>query len=139
MTAVVDASILAEYLVGSDAGMTARRHFAAHDSDLHAPDHAFIEVMTVLRGWDLGGHVPSARLGSALEDLSIVPLRRWPVDRLRGRIWALRQNISAYDAGYIALAEQLDASLLTADRHLERAAERFSPCAVELIAASTGR
>ncbi|WP_239024994.1 type II toxin-antitoxin system VapC family toxin [Rhodoligotrophos defluvii] len=58
----------------------------------------------------------------ALADLADLPLRRYPHDLLLPRIWALRCNLTAYDAAYVALAEVLDAPLLTRDRRLAAAA-----------------
>jgi predicted nucleic acid-binding protein len=58
----------------------------------------------------------------ALNDLADLPLRRYPHDFLLPRIWDLRNNLTAYDAAYVALAEVLDISLLTRDRRLAAAA-----------------
>jgi predicted nucleic acid-binding protein len=57
-----------------------------------------------------------------LADLADLPLRRYPHDLLLSRIWALRHNLTAYDAAYVALAEALDAVLLTRDKRLASAA-----------------
>jgi predicted nucleic acid-binding protein len=59
---------------------------------------------------------------AALADLSDLPLYRYPHDFLLPRVWDLRNNLTAYDAVYVALAEALDAPLLTRDRHLAAAA-----------------
>lgn len=63
----------------------------------------------------------AARGEQALEDLADLPLNRYPHDIFLGRIWALRRNLTAYDAAYLALAEALDAPLVTRDAALARA------------------
>jgi predicted nucleic acid-binding protein len=67
----------------------------------------------------------------ALIDLTDLPLRRYPHDLLLPRIWDLRNNLTAYDAAYVALAEALNAPLLTRDRRLATAAGHFAQ--VELV------
>jgi predicted nucleic acid-binding protein len=70
------------------------------------------------------GEIDAARLRTALSDLAAFPIRRYPHDVLLTRVWDLRNNFTAYDAVYAALAEALDASLLTRDQHLAAAAAR---------------
>jgi predicted nucleic acid-binding protein len=72
-------------------------------------------------------------------DLACFPARIWPTRGLDERVWSLRHNFSAYDATYVALAETLDAELLTADRRLHRATTTHTTCRVTLVEASTGR
>jgi predicted nucleic acid-binding protein len=60
-------------------------------------------------------------LPNALDDLSDFPLHRYPNDVLLPRVWELRHNLTAYDAVYVALAEALDARLVTRDRRLAAA------------------
>ncbi|PFG43441.1 putative nucleic acid-binding protein [Isoptericola jiangsuensis] len=138
MTLVLDASVLAEFLVGSPAGREAARRVGGGGS-LHLPHLAVVEVTSVLRGWVAGGHVPAQRAEGALEDLAALRADRWPIEPLLGRVWELRANLTVYDATYVALAESLGATLLTADRRLGRAADQLGRCPVELIDASTGR
>ncbi len=89
---------------------------------LHAPHLIDVEVAQVLRRYAANVEVDSARCGAALGDWMEFPVRRYPHDVLLPRIWGLRDNLTAYDAAYVALAEALDARLLTRDRRLASAA-----------------
>jgi predicted nucleic acid-binding protein len=115
---VVDASALIEVLLRTNgAALVEERLFAAGET-LHAPHLIDIETAQVLRRYAAGGEIEGARGRAALDDLADFPLRRYPHDFLLPRVWDLRHNLTAYDAVYVALAEALDASLLTRDRHL---------------------
>jgi len=119
---VVDASVLVEVLLrmpGADA--IAPRLFDSRQS-LHAPHLIDIEIAQVVRRFALSGELEERRGREALADLSDFPLRRYPHDALLPRIWDLRNNLTGYDAAYVALAEALDAPLLTRDQRLARAA-----------------
>lgn len=89
---------------------------------LHAPHLIDLEVAQVLRRYAAIGQRAAERCRDALGDLSDFPLRRYPHDCLLSRVWELRHNLTAYDAVYVALAEALDAPLLTRDRRLAAAA-----------------
>lgn len=87
--------------------------------ELHAPTLLDFEVVSALRGLTLGGHLSVARALDLLTDLDDLPVQRWPFgDALRRRAFQLRDNVSAYDAAYIALAEALECPLLTRDSRL---------------------
>jgi len=119
---VVDASVLVEVLLrmpGADA--IAPRLFDSRQS-LHAPHLIDIEIAQVVRRFALSGELDERRGREALADLSDLPLRRYPHDVLLPRIWDLRNNLTGHDAAYVALAEALDAPLLTRDQRLARAA-----------------
>lgn len=134
MSAVVlDASVLAELLVGSSVGAAAHALIRQTGDDLHIPHLAVVETASVLRAWVRGSEVPDSRAVAALADLGAFPARRWPTDFLLRRIWELRDNLSAYDACYVALAEVLGAVLLTADRRLARGASSFTDVAIEVV------
>ena len=83
-----------------------------------------VEVAQALRRLAAAGEIDAERGLMALADLADFPVRRYPHDFLLTRVWALRNNFTAYDAVYIALAEALDASLLTCDQRLAAAAKR---------------
>jgi predicted nucleic acid-binding protein len=89
---------------------------------LHAPHLMDVEVAQVIRRYAANGEIDDERGRMALADLLDFPLRRYPHDFLLSRIWDLRNNLTAYDAAYVALAEALDAPLLTRDRRLAAAA-----------------
>jgi predicted nucleic acid-binding protein len=127
---VVDASVLMPALV--DEGEKGDRMRARLDGEwLTAPSVVDLEVIAALRGIVRGGEVTARRAERALEDLVSLPLDRAPHRRLARRIWELRDNLTAYDASYVALAERLDTVLLTADAALARAPG--IECEIELL------
>lgn len=81
----------------------------------HAPDIIDAEFHHALRGLLLGGKISSERAHHARAIFSDMPLRRMPTRLLTDRVWSLRHNLGAYDASFIALAEALDAPLITCD------------------------
>ena len=128
---VVDASALLEVLLNSAvADRVAARIFRVGDT-LHAPHLLDLEVVQVLRRYAAAGDLGTERALEALEDLGDFPLTRYPHDVFLARIWALRQNLTAYDAAYVALAEALDAPLVTRDRAL--AGARGHRARVEIV------
>jgi predicted nucleic acid-binding protein len=89
--------------------------------ELHAPTLLDFEVVAALRGLTLGSHLSAARAEDALGDFDELAIERWPFAHpLRRRAFQLRENISAYDAAYVALAEALNCSLLTRDERLAK-------------------
>lgn len=119
---VVDASVAIEVLLRTSAtSLLADRLFASNQT-LHAPHLLDVEAAQVIRRYVLSGEIDSDRGRIALLDLADFPLRRYPHEFLLPRIWELRNNLTAYDAAYVALAEALDAPLLTSDRRLAKAA-----------------
>jgi predicted nucleic acid-binding protein len=115
---VVDASALLEALLRTSAAKLVEDRLFAPRQTLHAPHLLDIEVAQVIRRYAANGEIDAERGRVALVDLADFPLRRYPHDFLLPRIWALRNNLTAYDAAYIALAEALDTPLLTRDRRL---------------------
>lgn len=127
---VVDASVLAPALAddGPDGDLARER---LGSERLAAPWLVDLEVTSVLRRAAAGGRLPDRRARQALADLAALPLERAPHTPLLGRIWELRENVTAHDAAYVALAEAIDASLVTADGRLARASA--VRCAIELV------
>ncbi len=118
---VVDASVLAN-VVGDDGsdGKTARREFRVA-GDVAAPDLVDVETVAVLRKRWLAKRLSAPRFASALDDLEDLTVDRYPMLRFMRRAYDLRDNLTAYDAVYVALAETLGCELLTADQKLSKA------------------
>lgn len=115
---VVDASALLEILLNERlAASVAHRIFDASES-LHAPHLIDVEIAQVLRRLVRKREMTPDRGEQALDDLRELPLSRYPHAMLLPRIWSLRDNATAYDATYLALAEVLDATLVTCDAAL---------------------
>lgn len=116
---VVDSSAVVDALTAVAGTDELRTCLAAED--LHAPGLLDFEVISALRGLTLGGHMSPARAQDLLTDFDDLLIHRWPsADALRRRAFQLRDNVSAYDAAYIALAEALGCPLLTRDTRLPR-------------------
>lgn len=127
---VVDASIVVTAL--ADDGPDGDRVRARLREDrLVAPHLIDIEVVSAWRRLAAAGDVDERRVALAMEDLRSIRLDRVPHVPLMGRCWELRQNLTVYDATYVALAEAMDVALLTADAKL--AAAPGLRCAVELL------
>jgi predicted nucleic acid-binding protein len=118
---VVDASALIEALLRTGTAAVVRERLFDAARTLHAPHLIDLEVAQVLRRYAGIGRMDQARCREAIDDLSDFPLRRYQHDILLPRVWELRHNLTAYDAAYVALAEALDAPLLTRDRRLATA------------------
>jgi len=118
---VLDASVTIELLGRTPAGARVASRIAAvpyassRPPALHAPHLLDLEVVQVTRRRCAAGLLSPVRAQEMLADLHALPIRRHEHLALLGRIWELRQNFTAYDASYIALAELLDATLLTSD------------------------
>jgi predicted nucleic acid-binding protein len=119
---VVDASALLEALLRTPAAQAVEDHLFLPGRTLHAPHLIDVEIAQVLRRYAANGEIDGKRGLMALADLADFPLERYPHDFLLPRIWDLRNNLTAYDAAYVALAEALGAPLLTRDRRLAAAA-----------------
>lgn len=118
---VVDASALVLALADDGPrGRTARDELA-RDDDWTAPDHVLIEVMQSLRGLYLAREITTERVAELAGRLPGLTVRRVDVAPLLERVWELKDNLTPDDAAYVALAEQLDAPLVTADLRLMRA------------------
>lgn len=120
MTLVVDASVLIMALA-DDGGEGAAARGRLRGEALTAPHLIDLEVASALRTLTARGALTERRASAALRDLSDLPLQRAPHAPLLPRVWALRGTLTPYDAAYVALAEALEAPLLTADRRLAKA------------------
>lgn len=129
--AVVDASVLTVFYVADDARRAAVTRRLASGDALFAPAHVDAEVVSALRGLTKVSKAVERAAPRALRHFADLPLRRMPLAPLLGRMWQLRSNVTAYDAAYVALAEQLDAVLVTCDAKL--AAATGPRCSIELI------
>ena len=127
---VVDASVLAPALV--DDGTTGRRARARLRSErLVAPLLIDLEVLATFRRIAQHDAIDERLLTRAVGRLAGLRMRRMPHVPLLPRAWALRHNVTAYDAAYVALAEAMDVPLLTADARL--ASAPGIACEVELL------
>lgn len=118
---VADASAVIELLLRTRAAPAIEARLLTPGQTLHAPHLLDLEVAQVLRRYAAGGEVAPQRCRQALGDLAALPIHRYPHDIFLDRIWRLRANLTAHDAAYVALAEALDAPLLTRDRAIATA------------------
>ena len=118
---VVDASAILEALLRLPAARAVERRMFEPAQTLYAPHLLDVEVAQVVRRHAANREIDAARGRMALADLADFPLRRYPHDFLLPRVWELRNNLTAYDAIYVALAEVLDVPLLTRDKRLATA------------------
>lgn len=127
---VVDASVLAPALAddGVDGDQARAR---LRDEALTAPELIDLEVLSVLRRLSRAGQLPARRAELASSDLLALPLRRMPHRPLLRRCWSLRENLTTYDAAYVALAETLSLVLVTSDARLSNAPGLH--CDVEVV------
>jgi predicted nucleic acid-binding protein len=112
---VVDASALTELLLQTALGTRVERRLYRDDDDLHAPHLLDVEVLSALRRLVRTGEVKVDRAEEAIEDLAVLRIVRHAHADLVARAWDLRENFTVYDAMYLALAEALDATVVTCD------------------------
>jgi predicted nucleic acid-binding protein len=118
---VLDASAAIEWLLQTIRGARVEARLFSGPTQLHAPHLLDVEVAQVLRRQVARRIISASRADDALIDLSELPLTRYPHLPFLNRIWKLRDNLSSYDAVYVALAEMLDATLVTCDRKVSLA------------------
>jgi predicted nucleic acid-binding protein len=118
---VLDASAAIEWLLQSAVGTQIDKRILSSSESLHAPHLLDVEVAQVLRRYVREKMITGQRAKEALEDLEDLPLNRYAHDFLIPRVWELHATLTAYDAVYVALAELLDAPLLTCDSKIASA------------------
>lgn len=128
---VADASAIVEALLRTPVAAAIEARLFRAGETIHVPHLIDLEVAQVLRRYAGRGWLASDHCHLVLGALADFPLTRYPHDDLLPRVWELRQNLTAYDAVYVALAEALDAPLLTRDRRI--AAASGHRAAIELI------
>lgn len=115
---VVDASVWTEFLTDdAEYGEWARDLVEREDRCL-VPEHTRLEVANSIRGKWMKGIIPEQRARDAFELLRLLEMSMVPTDQLLGRVWELRSNVTAYDAAYVAIAEQRQCALATFDLKL---------------------
>ena len=129
MTVVADASAIVAAIL-SDRSEAAATRLSAED-EMHAPHLLDLEVLSAIRRLHRTGLLAETGAVQARTKLGLLPVRRYPHGPLAARIWELRDHLTVYDAAYVALAEALDATLVTADGLLAKAPG--SRCAIELV------
>jgi len=117
---VVDASAIIELLLNTTAGERVTDRLLDVHETVTAPHLLDVEVLQVLRRFSRSRDLDAERGQQALEDFADLPIVRYPHEPFIARIWELRNNVTAYDAAYVALAEALNCALLTRDRKLAR-------------------
>jgi predicted nucleic acid-binding protein len=120
MTLVVDSSAVVAALLSDDPDGHWARTAMEHEG-LVAPAHLYVEASNVLRRLVLAGLLSRDLAVLVHEELGQLRITTFPFQPLASRVWALHPSITAYDAAYVALAEELSASLLTLDHRLARA------------------
>lgn len=130
---VIDNSVLVAALL--DPGPTGKACVARMSGEaLAAPALIDIEAAHAVRGLLLGRKIEAATAHRAIRQLPLLPISRVQHTELLPRVWELQGNFTAYDAAYLALAEALDAPLITGDARLQRGTGAQGPqCVVELI------
>jgi predicted nucleic acid-binding protein len=129
---VLDSSAVIDYLLGTGVG-AAVGELMSDSVSVAAPQLLVFEVLAVLRREVARGGLPESRAGAAVEDLGDLSVELFPMLPLRRRAFALRRNLTAGDALFVALAEALGEPLATKDRSLARAAEKHSTADVLLL------
>jgi predicted nucleic acid-binding protein len=118
---VLDASAAVDWLLRTAAGQRIEHRIYSHSETLHSPYLFDLEVAQVLRRLVIESAISVRRAAEAIEDLSALRISRYRHDVFLPRIWHHRNNLSAYDAAYVCLAENLAAPLITRDNRLATA------------------
>jgi predicted nucleic acid-binding protein len=122
---VIDASTALEILSRTKRGIELEAVLL--ERDLHAPDVIDLEVLSAVRRWERTGLIGSAEATDIFNAFLAIGITRHSHTPLMDSIWALRHNLTPYDAAYVALANVLDAELVTMDSGLRKMAARKKP------------
>lgn len=128
---VLDASVLLDALVRSDGHGDRARDRLERDLDHHAPHIVKAEAVSGLRKLTAKGEVAERQCSPLIRQIMDLHIDTYPIEGFIPRIWALRANLTVYDAWYVALAEVLEIPLVTTDHRLARAPG--IDCDVDLI------
>jgi predicted nucleic acid-binding protein len=120
MTLVVDSGLMVAALVDGGEVGTWADHLLASD-DLAAPDLMPVEVANILRRAAMANEISADTAALAHSDLLSLRVELFAYEPFAARVWELRENVTAYDGWYVALAESLDAKLATLDHRLTKA------------------
>ena len=118
---VLDASAAVDWLLQTPAGRRIEQRVYARQETLHSVHLLDVEILRVLRRLVRERALTPGRAEEAIADIAALRIARYAPVLLLDRIWRLRQNLSAYDAAYVALAETLQAPLITRDRRIAAA------------------
>lgn len=115
---VLDASAVVELLLNTERGSSVSERISDHAESLHAPHLLSVEVAQVLGRYAAAQAITDATAVAALDDLAALDIARYAHEPFLSRVWELRKNVTMYDGVYLALAEVLEAPLLTCDERL---------------------
>ena len=116
---VIDSSVAVEYLLGTPVGLTIAD--VVENNDLVAPELLDIEVLSALRGFVLRNQISSDDALDAIREISALEIERVSHQHLLLSTWHYFRNVSSYDAIYLAVAQDLNVAVITADSKLSRA------------------
>jgi predicted nucleic acid-binding protein len=119
---VLDASVVTDALVVSGPDGEAARAALGHEDVVHAPYVMEAEVVSAFRGMVRRGDIDAATARTAISQLGRMRIARYSLAPFLDRVWALRDNVTVYDAWYVAVAEALETRLITQDLRLVNAA-----------------
>jgi predicted nucleic acid-binding protein len=126
---VLDASVAVTALTEPDS--PAAELLSSDDAVFQVPSIFDAEVLGALRGLVRGGKFDRAAAADLVTDLIVLPVDRWHMSPLLPRMWELRENLTPYDAAYVALAEVTGTVLVTADERIT--ASPATRCAIQVI------
>ena len=118
---VLDTSAAVDWLLQTPSGLRIEQRIYAHQDTLHSVHLIDVEFVQVMRRLVREGALTPRRAEEAMEDMAALRMTRYAPVVLMQRIWQLRQNLTAYDAAYVALAEALQAPLITRDHRIASA------------------